>query len=60
MLYHHGCPQRGTLITTEGRSRLAGQPLSAGAREQATIALSVIDALDVQIVPLEKELDTQV
>ena len=56
VLYHHGCPQRGNLITSEGRSWLAAQPLSAGAREQVTIALSVIDALDAQIVPLEKEL----
>jgi transposase len=56
VLYHHGCPQRGNLITSEGRSWLAAQSLSAGAREQVTIALSVIDALDAQIVPLEKEL----
>src|ERR1022692_3821517 len=33
VLYHHGCSQRGNLITGEGRSWLAGQPLSAGARE---------------------------
>ncbi len=46
VLYHHGCPQRGNLMTDEGRSWLAAQPLPAGAREQVTIALSVIDALD--------------
>ena len=56
VLYHHGCSQRGNLITSEGRSWLAAQPLSATAREQVTIALSVIDALDAQIVPMEKEL----
>src|ERR1700684_2973492 len=54
VLYHHGCPQRGDLMSRDGRSWLAAQPLSAGAREQVTIALSVIDALDAQIAPMEK------
>jgi transposase len=56
VLYHHGCPQRGNLITTDGRAWLAEQVLSAAAREQVAIALGVIDALEVQIGPLEKEL----
>jgi transposase len=56
VLYHHGCPQHGNLLTAESRSWLAAQPLSVAARGQITIALSVIDALDAQIVPLDKEL----
>jgi transposase len=56
VLYHHGCPQRSNLMTSEGRSWLAGQPLPAAAREQITIALSLIDALERQLAPLDKEL----
>src|SRR5512142_3370212 len=56
VLYHHGCPQRSNLMTGEGRSWLAAQPLPAAAREQITIALSMIDALDRQLGPLDKEL----
>jgi transposase len=56
VLYHHGCPQRSNLMTGEGRSWLAAQPLPVAAREQITIALSVIDALDRQLAPLDKEL----
>jgi transposase len=56
VLYHHGCPQRRNLMTREGLSWLAAQPLPAGAREQISVALSVIDALDRQLAPLDKEL----
>jgi transposase len=40
----------------DGREWLAAQPLPAAAREQVTVALAMIDALDRQMVPLEKEL----
>ena len=56
VLYHHGCQQRRNLMTEEGRGWLAAQPLPAGAREQVTVALRMIDALDVQLAPLDKEL----
>jgi transposase len=56
VLYHHGCPQRRDLMTGEGRVWLAAQPLPVTAREQVTVALSVIDALDCQLAPLTKEL----
>ena len=56
VLYHHGCPQRRNLMTEDGRAWLAAQPLPAAAREQMTIALAVIDALDVQLAPLDREL----
>jgi transposase len=56
VLYHHGCPQRSNLMSGEGRSWLSAQPLPAAARDQITVALSVIDALDRQLGPLDKEL----
>jgi transposase len=56
VLYHHGCSQRRSLMTGDGREWLLAQPLPAAAREQVTVALAMIDALTVQIAPLEKEL----
>jgi transposase len=56
VLYHHGCPQRRNLMTAEGREWLSAQPLPACAREQVTVALSMIEALDRQLVPLDAEL----
>jgi transposase len=56
VLYHHGFPQRRNLMTGEGQRWLAAQPLSACAREQVAVALAMIDALDVQVVPLTKQL----
>ena len=56
VLYHHGCPQRSNLMTGEGRRWLTAQPLTSAARQQITIALSVIDALDRQLGPLDREL----
>jgi transposase len=55
-LYHHGCPQRRQLMTGDGREWLASQPPPQSAREQVTVALAMIDALDRQMLPLEKEL----
>jgi transposase len=56
VLYHHGCPQRGDLMNRDGLAWLAAQPLEACAREQVGIALAMVDALDTQIAPLDKEL----
>src|SRR3954451_24094114 len=55
-LYHPGCPQRRSLLTGDGRAWLAAQPLPDPAREQLTVALAMIDALEVQIAPLDREL----
>jgi transposase len=55
-LYHHGCPQRRALMTGEGREWLAAQPLPAAAREQVTVAVAMIDALELQIAPIDREL----
>jgi transposase len=56
VLYHHGVSQRRQLMTAEGRDWLKAQPLPAAAREQVTVALAMIDAIDLQMAPVEKEL----
>jgi transposase len=56
VLYHHGCPQRRKLMTSEGRDWLAAQPLPEAARQQITVSLQMIDFLDLQLAPLTKEL----
>lgn len=56
VLYHHGCPQRRDLMTGEGREWLDAQPLPDTAREQITVAVAMIDALEVQIAPVDREL----
>ena len=58
VLYHHGCPQRGELLTLAGRQWLAAQALPAAAREQIDVALAVIDALDIQLAPMDQRLRT--
>ena len=55
-LYHHGCPARHQLMTAEGRAWLAAQPLPAAAREQVAVATAMVDALEAQIRPLDREL----
>ena len=53
---HHGCPQRRQLRTGDGREWLAAQPLPATAREQVSVALATLDALDSQMSSLDQEL----
>jgi transposase len=53
VLYHHGFPQRRDLLTLEKREWLATRKLPAAARQQVTIALEMIDALDIQLVPFD-------
>src|ERR687891_698288 len=55
VLYHPGRPQRRELLVGDGRAWLASQPLPAAAREQVTVALAMIDALERQIAPLDRE-----
>ncbi len=52
VLYHHGCPARRKLMEGDGRDWLDAQPLPETAREQITVALAVIDALERQTAPL--------
>ena len=44
------------LLTGENRAWLEGLPLPASAREQVTVALTMIDALDAQSAPITREL----
>jgi transposase len=56
-LFHHGVsgtPER--LRTGEGGQFLERLPLAADARERIVIALAIVDAIDAQIAPLEREL----
>ncbi len=56
VLYHHGCPHWRQLMVGDGREWLDAQPLPETAREQVTIAIAMIDALDRHMAPLDKEL----
>ena len=56
-LFHHGVggtPER--LRTAEGREFLQRLPLPEDARERIEIALAMIDGIEGQLVPLEREL----
>src|SRR4051794_17771957 len=56
-LFHHGIggtPDK--LRTREGREFLAGLQLPHDARERIEIALGMIDAIEAQLTPLEREL----
>ena len=58
VLYHHGCPHHHGvgLLTANGRAWLDGLGLPSTAREQVTVALRMIDMLDVELAPIDKEL----
>ena len=43
-------------MTGDGREWLDAQPLRATAREQVTVALAMIDGIEAQIAPLDREL----
>jgi transposase len=55
-LYHHGLPPRRDLLTAENRAWLERVALPDTAREQITVALSQIDAVDLQLAPIDREL----
>jgi transposase len=56
VLYHHGFPQRRNVLSLANREWLAGLALPAVAREQLTVALHVVDALDQWLIPFDREL----
>src|ERR671923_1661181 len=56
VLYHHGLPQRRNLMTDGGREWLVAQALPATGREQITVAIAMIDALETQLAPIDKQL----
>jgi transposase len=53
VLYHHGIPHARKLLTLANRERVAALKLPAVATEQLTIAVEMIDAIDVQIGPVD-------
>jgi transposase len=53
VLYHHGVPHSRKLLTLANRGRIAGLKLPAAAREQLTIAIEMIDAIEIQIGPVD-------
>ena len=56
VLYHHGCPQRRQLMTADGRDWLDGLVLPEAARQQVTVAREMVDALEAQVAPLDRQL----
>jgi transposase len=56
VLYHHGLPQRHDLLTRVNRAWVEDAPLPPVAREQLTVALAMIDALEHQRAPIDHEL----
>jgi transposase len=55
-LYHHGVPQRRSLLTGESRGWLGQLELPEAARLQLDVALRMIDQLRAEIAPIEREL----
>ena len=58
-LFHHGVPAGAVprnLLSGEGRRVLAALPLPEAAHERIQVALALIDAIDAQRAPLEREL----
>jgi transposase len=56
VLFHHGFPQQRNLLTLQRRAWIAGLELPAAARQQLTVALQMIDAIDLQMVPFDQDL----
>jgi hypothetical protein len=56
VLYHHGFPQRHGLLTADNRAWLVELDVPETAREQITVALTMIDPLDMQSAPITRQL----
>ena len=56
VLLHHGAPHSRKLLTLANRERIAALKLPAAAHEQLTIALEMIDAVDLQLSPFDLSL----
>ena len=58
VLYHHGLPHRRELhlLSGEGRAWLEQVDVPDAAREQITVAIAMIEALETQIAPLDRQL----
>ena len=53
VLYHHGCPHRRQLMVADGREWLDAQPLPETARQQITVAIAIVDALERELAPVD-------
>ena len=58
VLYHHGCPARPHLLTTDRREWLKTLDLSPAGRESVDLALRMIDRINEEFRPLEDRLIT--
>jgi transposase len=58
VLYHHGCPHRRQLMVGDGRDWLDAQSLPEPARQQITVAIAIVDALERELAPVTRELPT--
>jgi transposase len=56
VLYHHGYPQKDGLLRTANRAWLERLALPPTARQQISVGLAVIDALDAPEAPITAEL----
>jgi transposase len=56
VLFHHGHPQKDGLLRTANRAWLERIALPDAARQQVSVALAVIDALDREEAPITQEL----
>ena len=56
-LFHHGvCGVPDKLVSAKGRGFLAALELPAAARERIEVALAMVEAIDRQLAPLERQL----
>jgi transposase len=56
-LFHHGVDGvPDSLLSARGRAFLAGLVLPDAARERIAVCLAMVDAIDTQLAPLEREL----
>jgi transposase len=56
VLYHHGFPRKRRLTTLDNRNWIDELKLPASARTQIDVAFELIDALDIQLAPLDVQL----
>jgi transposase len=55
-LFHNGYPQQSNLDSIEGRAHLADMELPAAARKVVDLSLAMIEHINEELAPIEKEL----
>src|SRR5262245_42133361 len=56
VLFHHGCPSGTQLMSRQGQADLAGFELTPAARQTVELGLHMIEFINGQIEPLERQL----